>query len=140
LYLKHLLTERGLLVHDRRTGAIGFLDEQNVRERIRLGVIRPIGGRNAIRELNWLGAKWKPVVLAAEAAGYKESRGHKTEYSHDRETEENPVNVWMLIWLPFTARIYGAVYNSCIAPFFDPDPPEGSSAPRYVHRHDSSKL
>lgn len=95
MYLKHLLTDRGLLVHDRRTGAIAFISEDAVLALIVLaliddGRIKALGNRRAIHELRWLGEPWKAVTLAAEAAGCKPSRAVPDKYSHNRATRENP--------------------------------------------------
>jgi hypothetical protein len=118
VYLKHLLTDRGLLVHDRRTGAIAFLAEDVVFAQIKIGRIQPVGNRRAIHELRWLGPEWKPVVLAEEAAGYKPSEARPTHYSYDWATDDNPENCWTLLRLSKSTRpIFLEVVTDCIRPF-----------------------
>jgi hypothetical protein len=122
IYLRHLLSHRGLTVYDRRTGGIGFMTEETALAYIAQGKIQAMGDRRAIRELHWIGeTRWEPIMIPEEAAGYKPSDGHPTEYSHDRETRDNPKNNWMLIRLPSsTRRLFVSVPNGCIATFFDP--------------------
>jgi hypothetical protein len=121
VYLKHLLTDRGLLVHDRRTAAITYLAEDVVLALIKDGRIQPIGNRRAIHELRWFGTPWKPVTLAQEAAGYKPSEARPTHYSYDWETDDNPQNCWTLLRLPkATRKIFLEVVTDCIQPFRDP--------------------
>jgi hypothetical protein len=124
VYLKHLLTHRGILVHDRRSGAIGFFDEEAVLARIKSGRFQAIGNRRAIHEIRNCGEPpWKPVTLAEEAAGYKPSEARPTHYSYDWETDDNPQNCWTLLRLPkATRKIFLEVVTDCIQPFRDPKP------------------
>jgi hypothetical protein len=78
------------MVHDRRTGAIAFIAEEYVFLFISDGRVSALGNRRAVHELRWHGDPWKPVMLAAEAAGYKPSRAVPDKYSHNRATRENP--------------------------------------------------
>ena len=123
MYVKHLLTDRGIPVHDRRTGAIGFFDEPTILSLIKTGIFQPVGNRRAIHEIRNVGPTlWKLVTLAEELAGYKPSEARPTKYSHNRETSDNPANVWTLIRLSKRTRgIFTEVVTNCIAPFFDPD-------------------
>ncbi len=123
MYLKHLATHGELItVLDPRTRGICFMTEELVLDRIRLGLIKPIGTKRCVRELHWQGTPWRAVVSTDEAAGYKPSEPRPTKYSYDYETEDNPQNCWTLKRLPnSTAPIFRKIVNDCIAPFFDPD-------------------
>ena len=124
MYLKHLLTDRGIPVYDRRSGAIGVFDEEVVIALIGSQHFKAIGNRRAIHEVRNLGQiPWKAVMLAAEAAGYKPSEARPAKYSHNRETSYNPKNCWTLIRLTSsTKRIYRQVQTDCLAAFRDTNP------------------
>jgi hypothetical protein len=122
LYLKHLLTHRGLPAHDPRTGGILFMSEAIALDYVSRGLVQAIGSKRCIRELRWLGTPLRNVTTPEEAAGYKPSEYRPTKYSYDWETSDNPQNCWTLRRLSnSTGPIFRKVVTGCIAPFFDPD-------------------
>jgi hypothetical protein len=118
LYLKHLLSHRGLTAHDKRTGGVLFMAEAIALEYIALGQIQVLGSKSCVRELRWVGTPLPNITTMEEAAGYKPSQARPTKYSHNRDTPDNPQNVWTLKRLPnSTARIYRRVQTDCLSPF-----------------------
>lgn len=89
------------------------------------GLVVPIGKRNAIRQLRWLGTPLQNVTTPEEAAGYKPSEARPTVYVYDYESPNNIKNFYELKRLPKSTRpIFRKSITDCIAPFFDPDRPE----------------
>lgn len=116
MYLHHLETHRGLPVYDPNSNALVlWATEEFVRQCISQGKIKPVmAARKCVQRLIWTGPKTTIVPIPEEMAGYKPSEARPTRYSHNRDTEDNPVNVWTLIHLAdSTQAIFLAVAMQC---------------------------
>jgi hypothetical protein len=91
-----------------------WADDARARELVKLGQARPIRRKGRDRVLQAVAGWKKPGEVNLSGRGTALDR---TRYSHRRETEDNPQNVWTLVRLGASTRpIFVQVLEECLRP------------------------
>jgi hypothetical protein len=115
VYLKHLVFDGKIAVADPVTRTVAFYaTEAEVEALVAAKRIRVIK-RRKVKALHWIGPELKShrEPPAEELLGGSDIRS-KARYSHKRETQQNPPNVWTLVPLGnWTRLLFLAVVADC---------------------------